>query len=159
MIGIEASLYRNTGTYGSPTWAELMCVSDCAVNPAWDTAEALIRAARVKMRRKTLLGIEIPAKLLKTVTGDTGLIALQDAMNDDSEIDILALDKDTTTVGSRGWRFYTQVYQSNQSQNPGDLLYEDMIFAPTIPTDGNYPKHAEVTAGPALTFTAIGTAP
>ncbi|MGL5097508.1 MAG: hypothetical protein ACRDD1_18115 [Planctomycetia bacterium] len=159
MLGIDAKLYRNTGTYGTPTWTSVDCISDCAVSPVWDKNEVMIRASRTKMQVKTMLGIEVAAKLLATLSGDTQLIAIQDAMNSDAQHDFLVLNAATTAIGARGWRFWGQVFQASESQNPGDTLFYDCVIAPTLPIDGNYPKHAEVTTGPALTLTAVGTAP
>lgn len=156
MIGIDAAIYYSTGTYASPTWVELTCVGDCALNAAWDSTDVMVRASRAAVKVKTMLKIEIQAKLLISLSGDTGLIAIQAAMNADTQLDFLVLSKDTTVVGARGYRFWGQVNQLNESQNPGDVLMDDCIISPTIPTDGNWPKLAIVGAGPALGYTAIG---
>lgn len=151
LLGINAKLYRNTGTYGSPTWTAINAVSDLAVNPPWDEADASTRGSRVKMVMKTLLGLEVSGKIRANLT-DTEYVNMVDASNQDTVNDYLVLTSTTSATGSRGYRFDGQVFIATQDQNLGSVIYDDFMLKPS--PSANQPQRATVTAG-APVFVAI----
>lgn len=153
MLGVNAKAYRNTGSYGSPTWSEMTLISDLSVNPAWDEGSADARESRIKQVRKTMMGLEVSGKMKKRIS-DSNYQALMDALVSDTVLDVLILDASKETVGARGWRFDAQVFSANEDQAMGNVLYEEFVMKPSL--DTNAPKAVKVGAGPALTFSTPG---
>src|SRR4051812_29841402 len=109
MLGILAKVYRNTGSYGSPTWSECALFSDVSVSPAWDEGSADARESRIKQVRKTMMGLDVTGKMKKKID-DANYEAFMNALLSDAVLDVLVLDASKETVGSRGWRFDAQVF-------------------------------------------------
>lgn len=153
-LGILAKLYyRSAGTYGAPTWTEISLISDLAVNPAWDKADASSRGSRVKKSAKTMLGLEFTGRLKKK-PGDASYEAVMNALVSDDVLDVLILDGDKDTENNRGWRCDVQVHSANEDQAMANVLYEDITLEPAC-TD-NEPKAVKVAAGPTLTYSTPG---
>ena len=154
MIGLNAKAYRNTGTYGSPTWSEMSLISDLSVNPTWDKADASARESRIKQTVKTLVSLEITGKMKKKLL-DTNYDAFMNVMLSDATLDLLILDGDKDTVGVRGWRADFQIFSANEDQGMGNVLFADFSLEPSITE--NPPKAVLVAAGPTLTYSVPGT--
>lgn len=154
MLGILAKVYRNTGSYGSPTWSECALFSDVNVSPAWDEGSADARESRIKQVRKTMLGLEVTGKMKKKIA-DANYEAFMNALLSDAVLDVLVLDGPKETEGVRGWRFDAQVFTGTEDQamNVG-ALYVDLKLAPSL--DTNAPLAVKVAAGPTLTFSTPG---
>jgi len=104
VLGMNCKLYRNTGSYGSPTWSLVATVRD--VTPTIEAAEAdmTTRAnggweAILPSLRKITIETEIPHK-----TTDTNYAALQAAFVAGSVVELLFLDGLIATSGSTGIR-------------------------------------------------------
>jgi hypothetical protein len=151
-LGILAKAYRNTASYGTPTWVEIDKIADLAVNPSWDEAEGGSRDSRVKKIAKTMLGIEITGRI-KVDTADAGYIALRDAMYTDIAIDLLILNGASDGNGNHGWRADWHVFEGGEDQAMGNRLYMDFVLR--VADTANDPKYAEVSGG-APTFTDPG---
>lgn len=151
-LGILSKTYRNTGTYGSPTWSEVTCISDLAINPAWDEADGSSRGSRAKQSGKTLMGLEISAKL-RVSPGDENYEAFSDAVYDDTVLDLMILDGDDAVNDVRGWRADFHVFSAAQDQAMANVLYDDVVLKPAI--SANPTKSVLVTAGSPV-FSAIG---
>jgi len=157
-LGIDATLAYNSGTYASPTWVEITCIGDCAVNPTWSEAAVITRASLIEQAEKTTLKVEVTGKILSTA-GDTGYEKILKAMVGKTKLDMLILNGPIATEGSTGWRGYFQVFSQNEGQNPGDVVMPDISIKPTVPPDGNGLKFANVGTGGTLAYTAPGTEP
>lgn len=151
-LGISARLYRNTGTYNSPTWSAVNNISDVTVNVAWDKGDASTRASRVKGGAKTQLDLSVNVKMAVSDT-DTAYLAFIGASLDDTRIDVLVLNGDIGTEGVRGFRFDALVYTANEDQALGNTLYDDMMLSPYI--FDNVPKLAVVGGGGTITYTSL----
>lgn len=150
-LGINAVVYHNSGTYGTPVWDVISCVSDLAVNPAWDEADGSSRGSRVKASAKTQLGLEITGKL-KVSDTDAGYEVFADALLSDEALDLMILNGDKTANGVRGWRGDFQVFSAVQDQAMANVLYDDIVLKPTV--SDNPVKSVLVAAG-APTFGSI----
>lgn len=154
MIGLNAKAYRNTGSYGAPTWSEMTLISDMSVNPSWEEADASARESRIKQTVKTLMMLDISGKMKKKPS-DANYTALMNAMLSDDVLDLLIMDGDKDTEGNRGWRADFQVFSTNEDQAMGNVLFEEFTLKPSI--TGNPPKAVLVAAGPTLTYSIPGT--
>lgn len=152
--GIDGAVYRNSGTYGSPTWAEITLIRDVSPSFPWDMADASSRTHKAKLYAKTM--IDIGAQLVvRADDADAGYQALFDAaMSSTTLMDMLVLDGPITTEGSMGVRCHFNVNESGQSQGAGDVIYTTFDLKPGYHTDGD-PKKIEVGATSTLTATAF----
>lgn len=145
MLGINCKLYRNTGSYGSPTWTAIDLVSDATLTPTWDEADGSARVSYGKQTSKTLIGIEVSAKVRASLT-DAGYLALLSALNSQSTLlDILVLDGPSTTNGVQGYRADFGVFGAPEDQAMGSVIYRDFTLKPGI--SDNLLKAVTVSAG------------
>lgn len=154
-LGILAKSYRNTGTYGTPVWSEVTCISDWTSTGSWDTVEASTRASRVKSGAKTLFDVGVSGKL-KVSDDDTNYLAFRAALfSQTATLDLLVLDGPRTASGVTGVRANFIVSKGDQSQGLGDALHLDITLMPDAYTDSaQQPSSVLVTAG-APVYTAI----
>lgn len=150
-LGINCKLYRNTGTYGSPTWTAIDDINDCTVNSAWDFADASTRASRLKSMMKTQMDLNITGKVRVSLTG-TAYLALAAAHIADSVIDFLVLDGTNATDGVTGYRFDGQVAFDSEDQSLGAVEFQDFKIVPS--PSANLFKTVTVASGTPV-FTTI----
>lgn len=150
-LGRDAKLYVNTASFGSPTWSAIDNVSDLTLTAEWDEAEASTRESKMKLKVKTLAGVEVSGKLKFDLT-DTNTGTLLDAMVADTVIDVLVLNGTSATNGARGFRFECQVHAANEDQGLGAVVFEDFKLKP-VPS-ANAKQSAKVASG-APVFTAF----
>ncbi len=151
--GIDGAAYRNTGTYGSPTWVEVDSVRN--MNPAypWDMNDASARATNVKLYRKTQtdwsLSFDIRCDDL-----DTAYQAIYaNAFTPNTLLDMMFLNGPISVEGSRGVRFHANLSISAEDQTIGGVQYDTIDAKPGFHTDG-VPKTVVAGAASALTYTA-----
>jgi hypothetical protein len=151
--GIDAFLGRNTATWGSPTWAELTGIGGLTPGGGWDAVDINVRRSRVKMGAKVKIDIGFTGHIL-CEDSDAGYVAFMAAWRSlTATIDLIVLDGDVATVGSFGFRAEYQITEGGQDQPTDNVLWRDFKAVP-YPTV-NAPQFAEVTAGPAITYTTI----
>lgn len=152
-LGIDSKVYRNTGTYGSPTWTEISLVRDVQVNPSWGRADSSSRASKVMSEVKTQLTVAFTLSVKVSLT-DTGYIALMDSFVDsDGVLDLMIINGTNTTNGVEGWRFDAGVFTASEDQSIGNTLYRDFEVGPSGHAT-NAPKRVVVSGG-AATFADI----
>jgi hypothetical protein len=150
--GLKANLFYNTASYGSPTWAEITLVADCAVEGTRDEAGGSTRASSVKLFEPTQLALGISGKV-RTDSTDTGFAALlANFLDPSTAIDVLVLDGTTTENGSLGYRFDAKVFSMGEDQALNSVLFRDFTIKPCI--SANPVKSVLVTSG-APVFTTL----
>lgn len=152
LLGLNAVLYRNTGTYGSPTWTAVTCVSDLKVDPSWDTVEIPTRASKIKKNGKTLLGVAITGSLKSHLTDAAYLAIIAALMSQTTVIDFMVLNAGNTDTGAHGFRGEFLVTQGGEDQGVGSGIKTDITFVPAD-TDNAF-STVLVTAG-APVFTTV----
>jgi len=156
LLGMNAKVYRNTGTYGSPTWNEVTGISDFQRTGEWDVVKQAVRGNRVALTAKTFLNIEFTFKIQASLD-DADYLAIAAAVDSDTPLDMLVLNASSTTVGARGVRADFLFTSHNEDQSAGAALFPEIKMMPTTATTDTtnaVPKRAEVGAGPALSYTA-----
>jgi len=151
-MGIKGKAFRNSGTYGSPTWSEMTTISDVQVNSEWNMANATTRASRIEVQVPTTLTLGWTAKI-RNDDDDTNNIALLAAYHGPTAVDFLVLDGDMTTVGNQGYRSYFWIKKYGLDQGVQAAQFFDAEFIPDSSIQP--PKTAAVTTGPVVTFAAI----
>lgn len=128
--GVLCEAYRNSATFGSPTWVEITLFNDLTINPQWNTSPANDRGSQV--------GSEAPALQSWSITGtvkvkktDTGYLALQAAYLAGSTFDMMFLTGPSTTNGESGFRCEWLIKSMSQDQGTGvGQTYDSIEFVP-----------------------------
>lgn len=145
-LGIDAKVYRNTATYGTPTWTEINLVRDVQVTPNWNRSDSSSRASKVMSEVKTQLQLAFTLSVKVSLT-DAGYTALMDSfVSSTGVLDLLILNGTTTTNGVEGWRFDAGVFTASEDQSIGGTLYRDFEVAPSG-HGTNASKRVTVTGG------------
>ena len=102
--GLDARLYRNTGTYELPVWAEISNAKDLTLNLEKGEADVTTRANEGwRATVGTLKDGSIEFEMVWD-TEDAGFSALQSAYFDDTAIELAVMDGDIEEAGSQGLR-------------------------------------------------------
>lgn len=150
---IKAIVYRNTGTYGSPTWTSMTLVKDVTPNTQWVFGDASVRATRVELSHPTQMQYEI-SMTMRDDDADAGVQAIKTIAMTGDNLDLLIMDAPISIEGARGVRAHFHAAQT-QDQSIGAIIYNTFTLKPGFHTDG-YPKYAVAGSGSALTYTAPG---
>ncbi|HOF18485.1 MAG TPA: phage tail tube protein [Phycisphaerae bacterium] len=102
--GLDAKLYRNTGTYEAPVWAEIANAKDLTLNLEKGEADVTTRANDGwRATVGTLKDGSIEFEMVWD-TEDAGFSALQSAYFDDTSVELAVMDGDIEEAGSQGLR-------------------------------------------------------
>lgn len=152
--GINSGGYRNTGTYGSPTWSEMTLIRDVSPAMPWDMGDASSRATRAKLYTKTQCDIGYQV-VMRADDADAAYQAMYDAsVSPTAVVDLMLLDGDITTEGAMGVRAEFNVIFVSQTQGAGDVVYTTFELKPA-PSNNGVPKSVKMGAASAPTFTAF----
>lgn len=114
-VGLECKLYYNTGTYGTPTWVEIVNAKDVSFPASKGEAETSRRGSKFKTRRGTLIDLSIDFQLIYE-PGDAVFAALFSAFLNSTPVELLALSGPVGTVGSEGWRATCEIFKNDGAQ-------------------------------------------
>lgn len=142
ILGLEGKLYRNTGSYASPTWDLVECVENVNLNLDKSTADVSTRGGGGwKQERTTLKQASLDMSLLYD-PADTDFQALLDAWTGDEKVEFAVMDGPIATVGSQGLRATMQ-----GKGFPIDQSLEDAfkVASTWIVTRGTTPEWYEIS--------------
>jgi hypothetical protein len=146
--GIQAKVYRNTGSYGTPTWTVANLVRDAQPAFPWDMVDASARATRAKLSGKTQIDLSVQI-VCRADDADTAYQAFVDAaFSPTTVVDMMILDGPISTEGVRGVRAHWLFSLSGQPQGAGDNVYSTFDLKPGFSSDG---VPASVTMGASST--------
>jgi predicted secreted protein len=114
-LGMNAKMYRNTGDYETPVWAEMPNVKDVSLNLETGSADATTRGNGGW--RATLATLREGSVEFESVwdTDDEGFTAMQQAYFSNGTIEVAVMDGDITAAGTEGLRATMSV--TNFSRN------------------------------------------
>ena len=131
VLGLNAKLYRNTGTYGSPTWNEIPNVKDVTLslekgetdattrgNGGWEAVIATLKKASIEFN-------------MVWDTADQDLIALRDAWLGDTVIEFAVMDGDINTPGNQGLRASCMVTKFSRKEPLEEALMAEVSIKPS----------------------------
>ena len=157
-VGLNAKIYRNTGTPAAPVWTDCPEFENVSFSPSYDRAESNSRESPFGRIKLGLSNVSVSARL-KTKPGNTNYEALMDAFMLGTALDLLVLDGAETVVGSRGIRAAFHLVESPQDQSLSTRLYNGLTLVPADEDDANLvPRWAKVAAGPAIVYASPGGA-
>jgi hypothetical protein len=141
-IGLNAKLYRNTGSFGSPTWVEVTNIQDLDLADSMDEADASTRGSGgMAESEPTLRTIEASWNMKNNA--DTHMIAFRTAYATRALVDLQILDGPIATVGSHGIRGRFKFHEFGKPQPLRDGQFVNLRAKPAA-DDTNGPP-TEVT--------------
>lgn len=154
--GILAACYRNSGTYGSPTWSEVTLIRDSNIAAPWDLGDSSIRATRAKLQEKTQIALsgQINVRADDADTAYQALLAAAMAAGSSGIIDMMLLDGDIASEGAAGFRAHWNLNFSGQNQEIGGVIYTPFDLSPAYHSSG-YPSKVLMGSDSAPSFTAF----
>ncbi len=103
-LGMEAKVYRNTGTWAVPVWVEITNVRDVTLNLESGEADVTTRAnSGWRATAATLKEASVEFEMVWD-TADAGFTAIKDAFFNGTNIDLAVMDGDITVAGTQGLR-------------------------------------------------------
>lgn len=139
----DAKLYYNTGTRASPTWVLLDAVN-VTMPITWSESDVSSRASDYKLMMKALAELGVDFTMIK-YAGDAGYVAMEASAYSPSQAhEFAVMSGDIIVAGSRGVRFFGQVFSAtdNQQLEEGQTVdfnakptrwYESNALAPPLP--------------------------
>jgi len=130
-LGMEGKLYRNTGTYASPTWVELPNVKDLTLSLERGEADVTTRAnngwrATVGTLRDGSIEFEMVWD-----TADASFAAIRDAFFAGTPIELAVMDGDIAASGSEGLRASFSVTNFSRNEPLEEAMTVSVSLKPT----------------------------
>ena len=131
-LGMEAKLYRNTGTYGAPVWAEVGNVRDLTLNLEAGEADVTTRAndgwrATVATLKEGSIEFEMVWD-----TADAHFTAIQDAFFNNTSVEFAVMDGDITVAGTQGLRATMSITNFSRSEPLEEAVTASVSAKPTF---------------------------
>jgi hypothetical protein len=101
-LGLDAKLFRNTGSYAAPTWVEVKNVKDLTLT--LEAGEADVTTRGNNGWRATVATLKDGSVEFEMVwdSGDADFVAFRDAFLDNEPIELAVMDGPITGAGSSG---------------------------------------------------------
>lgn len=115
-LGLQGKLYRNTGTYASPTWVEITNVRNLTLSVEKGEADLSVRGGNgwetiVATLKKGSIEFDMVYD-----TEDTNFTALQTAFFSDAQIEFAVMDGPIATTGSQGLRASCEILKFGRNE-------------------------------------------
>ncbi len=129
-LGLDAKLYRNTGTYAAPVWVEMPNVRDVTLN--LETGEADVTTRGNSGWRATVATLKNGSVEFQMVwdTADAGFTAIQQAYFNNTTIEFAVMDGDITISGNQGLRATMGVTNFSRKEGLEDAITVDVSIKP-----------------------------
>ncbi len=130
-LGLDAKLYRNTGTFVAPVWNEVKNVKDVTLNLEAGEADVTTRGnagwrATVATLREASVEFEMIWDPL-----DAGFTAIQTAFFANSTVELAVMDGDITTAGSQGLRATCMITSFSRGEALEEAITASVTAKPT----------------------------
>ncbi|MCZ2341692.1 MAG: phage tail protein [Bacteroidales bacterium] len=131
-LGLDAKLYRNTGSSGTPTWGEVANVKDVTLNLSAGEADVTTRGnAGWKATVATLKDASIEFTMVWD-NADTHFAAIRDTFLNHAAVDFAVMDGDITTAGSQGLRATCMVTNFSRNEALEEAITVSVTVKPTF---------------------------
>ena len=140
VLGLNAKLYRNTGTYATPVWDEVPNVRDLSTNLEKTDADVTTRGGNGWRQRAVTLKDGTVDFGMVWDTADADFTAIKDAFFNDTQVDFWVLDGDSTTTGNQGLRAEMEIGNFTRNENLEEALTVDVSIFPGRGVSGNPPE-------------------
>jgi hypothetical protein len=130
-LGLDARLYRNTGTYAAPIWNEIKNVKDVTLNLEAGEADVTTRGnAGWRATVATLKDGSIEFEMVWD-TADDDFAAIRDAFLNRGAIEFAVMDGDITVAGSQGLRATCMVTSFSRNEALEEAITVSVTVKPT----------------------------
>ncbi len=131
-LGLDAKLYRNTGTFASPVWNEIKHVKDVTLNLEAGEADVTTRGhAGWRATVATLKDGSIEFEMVWD-SADDDFGAIRDAFLNRGAIEFAVLDGDITAAGSQGLRATCMVTSFSRNEALEEAITVSVTVKPTF---------------------------
>lgn len=131
-LGMDAKLYRNTGTFAVPIWDEIDNVGDLAQDNESEKADVTTRKnAPFKAEVATIISLGLAFGMIRD-DEDADYIVLRDAQINRTTIEFAVMNGDITVSGNSGFRFLAMVSKFSETQNLADAQRNEVEAVPTF---------------------------
>ena len=130
-LGLDAKLYRNTGTFAAPVWVEMKNVKDVTLN--LEAGEADVTTRGNLGWKATVATLKDASVEFETVwdTADANFAALMAAFLSNGAIEVAVMDGDITLAGSQGLRALCTVSKCSRSEPLEEAVTASVTIKPT----------------------------
>ena len=130
-LGMDAKLYRNTGTYATPTWNEVKNVKDVTLNLEAGEADVTTRGnAGWRANIATLKDASLEFEMVWD-TADDDFTAIRTAFLSNGAVEFAVMDGDITTTGSQGLRATMSFTNFSRSEPLEEAIKVSVTAKPT----------------------------
>lgn len=134
-LGLDAKLYRNTGTHGSPTWNEVTNVKDLTLNLEAGEADVSTRGnGGWRANIATLKDASLEFEMVWD-TADDDFTAIRTAFLTNGSIEFAVLDGASTVAGSQGLRALMAITNFSRSEPLEEAISVSVTAKPTYSED------------------------
>jgi hypothetical protein len=154
MPGCAGGIYKNTGTFGTPTFVEQTLVRDVMPQSGWTFPEALSRETPIKLYAKAT--VDLPTQVVMRADPASAEFAAWIAWHwsRTAVFDLLILNGKITTEGATGYRGEFLASLTEAPQEIEGMIYCTFELRATRTTNG-VPRYAVIAAGPSPEYTPI----
>lgn len=134
-LGLDGKLYRNTGTYATPTWNEIKNVRDVTLN--LETAEADVTTRGNNGWRATVATLKDGSVEFEMVwdSADDDFSAIRDAFLNKTAVELAVMDGDITVTGNQGLRASFMVTKFSRNEPLEEAITVSVTVKPTYATN------------------------
>ncbi|MCH8821860.1 hypothetical protein IID23_05080 [Patescibacteria group bacterium] len=126
-IGLDAKLYRNTGTVSVPIFDLIPQLKDAELGLEKDSADASSRASTWRKFIGTLKDSEVTFQLLSDGANEDFNVLLDSFLNG-TQVYFAIMDGDIATVGSQGLTAWYEVMSMPRGEPLEDMLVFDITL-------------------------------
>jgi hypothetical protein len=131
-LGLDAKLYRNTGTYPVPVWNEIANVKDLTLTLEAGEADVTTRAnAGWRATVATLKDGSIEFEMVWS-PGDDDFAVIRDAFLNRAAIEFAVMDGAITLAGSQGLRALCVVTNFSRNESLEEAIMVSVTVKPTF---------------------------
>jgi len=135
VLSEDAKVYRNTGSYASPTWDEITNVKDLTLGLEKGEVDVTTRASGgYNEFVDGLIDANVEFGMLWD-DSDADFSAIQTAFFAKTAIEFLVLDGDSATSGNQGLRATMMIKSFSRSETLGEALMIDVSLRPVKNSD------------------------
>jgi len=132
-LGANATINRNTASYGSPTWDQITIAKDVQIPTSMEEADASCKASLVKMMEPTLMALGVEFDIVEDV-GQADYVALRTAFLARSSLDI-KLCSNTIATGEYSIRADMKVFKWDRKEDLNGINIISVSLKPCYSTN------------------------
>lgn len=142
--GLDCTLYRNTGSYGSPTWNLVDTIKDNNVSYEKGKADASTRRTKFRENVSTLIELGIEFGIKRDRDNADWQAFYEASKPGGSPIEILLLDGPIEDLsGEEGLRLTAEVFGFGQAEELEGVVFNSVTMSPYAGAE-NPPEFYEV---------------